>query len=130
MKKLGNLMTPWNPKWPRLKNLKAKMGDNQILFCLTWKYYFRVFSTKFEIRLYSQQFNVNLFQGWRPPLLNCYYPILIRNSSVVVFQCFIHGWVVVRVPVAFVCSRVSAWCGRSWSPGCLKEKQRKTKQNR
>ena len=45
---------------------KRKIGDNQILFCPTQKSYF---STKFELRLCFQQFNVNLFQEWRFPLI-------------------------------------------------------------
>ena len=45
---------------------KRKLGDNQILFCLTQKSYFPM---KFEMRLYFQQLNVNLFQEWRFPLI-------------------------------------------------------------
>ena len=42
-------------------NLKAKIGDNEILFSPTG-IYFSCFPTKFETRLYFQQFNVNFFQ--------------------------------------------------------------------
>ena len=32
---LSNYITSWNPRWRRPGNLKAKIGDNQILFCPT-----------------------------------------------------------------------------------------------
>ena len=52
-------------------NLKAKIGDNQIPFCPILKYYFHVFQRNFKVRLYFQQFNVNLVQEWRFPLTSC-----------------------------------------------------------
>ena len=44
-----NRITSWNPRWRRPGNLKAKIGDNQILFCPTLKYYFHVFQRNFKV---------------------------------------------------------------------------------
>ena len=46
---LSNRITSWNPRWRRPANLKAKIGDNQILFCLTLKCYFHVFQRNFKV---------------------------------------------------------------------------------
>ena len=46
--------------------MKNRRESNSVLF--DTEILFPCFATKFEIRLYFQQFNVNLFQEWRFPL--------------------------------------------------------------
>ena len=46
---LSNRITSGNPRLRRPGNLKAKIGDNQILFCPTLKYYFHDFQRNFKI---------------------------------------------------------------------------------
>ena len=43
MEELRNRISSLNPRWQRSENLKAKIGDNQILFCPSLKYYSHAF---------------------------------------------------------------------------------------
>ena len=49
MKQLSNRITSSNPTWQCPGNLKAKIGDHQMLFRPTLKYYFQVFQRNFKV---------------------------------------------------------------------------------
>ena len=76
---LNNWATSCNPKWRRPGNLKAKIGGNQILFCLTQKYYFHVFQRNLKLNCIFNNLMLIFVLERRFPSLN---QLLCRSTCI------------------------------------------------
>ena len=79
----------WNSTWRRLENLTAKMSDNQILFCLTHKYYFHDFQQ--NLKSYIQEFIRLIYfnsGGFLKTLIRNTVTILLESAAANAFPRF------------------------------------------